>query len=113
MTGTMRGDGSGSVGRRICEDSRGRCCARIVEAGCGCCWYRSADRGCCCSTLLEGSCGTWALERNIVIGLSLAWRLALLVAAVGLLPTVILVNWVARQVARSCLGARLRGWWRS
>jgi hypothetical protein len=48
-----------------------------------------------------------------VIGLPPIWRLVLLVAAVGLLPTLILVDWAARQLARSYLGARLRGWWRS
>jgi hypothetical protein len=48
-----------------------------------------------------------------VIDLPLTWRLVLFVAAVGLLPTLVLVNWLAQQWARSVLGARLRGWWRS
>jgi hypothetical protein len=41
------------------------------------------------------------------------WRLVLLLGAVGVLPTLIVVNWLAHQWTRSCLGARLRGWWRS
>jgi len=48
-----------------------------------------------------------------VIGLPPTWRLVVFVAAVGLLPTLMLVHWLARQWARSYLGARLRGWWRS
>jgi hypothetical protein len=48
-----------------------------------------------------------------MIDLPPTWRLVLFVAAVGLLPTLVLVNWLARQWARSYLGARLRGWWRS
>jgi len=49
----------------------------------------------------------------IMISLPPMWRLVLFVAAVGLLPTLVFVNWLARQLARSYLGARLRGWWRS
>lgn len=41
------------------------------------------------------------------------WRLVLFVGAVGLLPTLLFVNWLARQWTRSYLAARLRGWWRS
>jgi hypothetical protein len=48
-----------------------------------------------------------------MIDLPSTWRLVLFVGAVGLLPTFILVNWLARQWTRSYLGARLRGWWRS
>jgi hypothetical protein len=48
-----------------------------------------------------------------MISLPPTWRLVLLVAAVGFLPTLMSVNWLARQWARSYLGARLRGWWRS
>jgi hypothetical protein len=48
-----------------------------------------------------------------MISLPPTWRLVLFIAAVGLLPTLMFVNWLARQIARSYLGARLRGWWRS
>jgi hypothetical protein len=48
-----------------------------------------------------------------MINLPPTWRLVLFVAAVGVLPTLMFVNWIAQQLARSILGARLRGWWRS
>jgi len=35
------------------------------------------------------------------------WRLVLFVGAVGLLLTLLFVNWLARQWTRSYLGARL------
>jgi len=37
--------------------------------------------------------------------------LVLFVVAVGFLPTLVFANWMARQLARSYMGARLRGWW--
>jgi len=52
-------------------------------------------------------------RRNVVISLPPTWRLVLLVAAVVLLPALVFVQWLVRQLARSYLGARLRGWWRS
>jgi hypothetical protein len=48
-----------------------------------------------------------------MIDLPPTWRLVLFVAAVGLLPTLVFVQWAARQLAHSILGARLRGWWQS
>jgi hypothetical protein len=49
----------------------------------------------------------------IMISLPPMWRLVLFVAAIGLLPTLVVLNCLAHQLARSYLGARLRGWWRS
>jgi hypothetical protein len=49
----------------------------------------------------------------IMIDLPQMWRLVLFVAAVGLLPTFVFVHWLTRRLARSYLGAWLRGWWRS
>lgn len=53
-----------------------------------------------------------------MINLSPTWRLVLLVAAVGLVPTLVFANWLSQQWTRSYLGARWRvagwrGWWRS
>jgi hypothetical protein len=48
-----------------------------------------------------------------MIDLTPTWRLVLFVAAVGLLPTLVFVQWAAHQLACSILGARLRGWWQS
>jgi hypothetical protein len=48
-----------------------------------------------------------------MISLPPTWRLVLFVAAVGLLPILVFVHWLARQWARSYVAARLRGWWRS
>jgi hypothetical protein len=48
-----------------------------------------------------------------MIDLPLTWRLVIFIAAVGLLPALVFANWLVRQWARSYLGARLRGWWRS
>jgi hypothetical protein len=46
-----------------------------------------------------------------MISLPPTWRLVVFVAALGLLPTLLFVNWLARQCARSYLGAPVRGWW--
>jgi hypothetical protein len=48
-----------------------------------------------------------------MISLPPVWRLVLFGAAVALLPMLVFVNWLTRRLARSYLGARLRGWWRS
>lgn len=48
-----------------------------------------------------------------MISLPPTWRLVIFIAAVGLLPTMVFMSWLARQWAGSCMCARLRGWWRS
>jgi hypothetical protein len=48
-----------------------------------------------------------------MISIPPTWRLVLFIAALGLLPTLVFLNWLARQWARSYMCARLRGWWRS
>jgi hypothetical protein len=45
-----------------------------------------------------------------MISLPPTWRLVVFVAALGLLPSLLFVNWLARQCARSYLCARVRGW---
>jgi len=50
-------------------------------------------------------------ERKIMINMPLIWRLVILIAAVGLVPALMLAQWVAHHWSRSYAGARLRGWW--
>jgi len=46
-----------------------------------------------------------------MIDLPQTWRVVLLIAALGLVPMLLVAQWAAGQLSRSYLGARLRGWW--
>ncbi|MGQ0776126.1 MAG: hypothetical protein ACT4NY_17160 [Pseudonocardiales bacterium] len=40
------------------------------------------------------------------------WRLVIVAAALGVLPLLLALGWVARRIRDSCTAVLLRSWWR-
>jgi hypothetical protein len=47
-----------------------------------------------------------------VIDLDPLWRLMVILAALGVIPLLLALEWVARRARDSCTAVLLRSWWR-
>jgi hypothetical protein len=47
-----------------------------------------------------------------VIDLDPLWRLVIVLAAVGVIPLLFALDWVARRIRDSCTAVLMRSWWR-
>jgi hypothetical protein len=47
-----------------------------------------------------------------VIDLDPLWRLVIVLAAAGVIPLLLALDWVARRIRDSCTAVLLRSWWR-